>query len=327
MKRRDDSFPRWLKARRQPLVISHTRPDGDAFGSVYGLLSVFNANNIKALGYLGTQLPERYKELFPALPNLYVGADPPLENIDGIICLDTATSERLDIPSGIRQTFSHYPCCNIDHHQDNSLYGDINFVPEKSAATAQTVTDIVCNMDLDFPTASAVCLLTGIITDCGGFRFNNTDCEVLLSAITLMQKGADLANIMDTLFFQEPYNLLLLKSFILQKTEFAHDGRFAYVILSKNKLEEYGVAPQETEGIIDTIRSIKGVEIACLLFNDDHGMRASLRARSTDCPVAPIARALGGGGHELAAAADLGKVSPGNARNTLIQKTGEILAQ
>lgn len=327
MKRRDDSFARWLKARKQPLVVSHTRPDGDAFGSLYGLLSVLTANDINALGYLGTPLPERYKELFPYLPNLYIAADPPLENIDSIICLDTATAERLDLPPGIRRTFSYYTCCNIDHHRDNSLYGDINVVPENSAATAQTVADIVCEMGFSFPVASATCFLTGIITDCGGFRFTNTDCEVLLSAITLMQKGANLPEVMDYLFFQDPYNLLQLKAFIIEKTEFAHNNRLAYVTLSRNKLEEYGVASQETEGIIDTIRSIKGVDIACLLFTDDHGIRVSLRARSVKYPVAPIARALGGGGHELAAAADLGKISLANARNIVITKTGEVLGQ
>ena len=325
MKENEASFARWLKAQKKTLIVSHTKPDGDAFGSLYGLTSAFNDNNIPAVGYMGVKLPNRYKKFFPHLSNVYLTADPPLDDIASIICLDTATKDRLELPEGMHKNLYQLTACNIDHHADNSRYGAVNIVENTAAATAQIITGILDEMQLHISPATATCLLTGLIMDCGGFRFNNTDENVLQTAITLMRHGAELPKVMDHMFFQQPYNLLLLKSELFQKTSFEHNGKFAYITLPSNKLEEYGLSPQETEGIIDGIRSIDGVIIAAMLYKKENVTRVSLRSSSAQYPVAPIARELGGGGHDLAAAASLGKISMANAKHILIQKTGDIL--
>ena len=315
----------WLRAHRRLLLITHVRPDGDAFGSVVGLLSGLTSAGFDCQGFLGTPLPDRYRDIFPRLPGLLESKPPDLTAVDAVVCLDTANWQRADLPPGLARDTS-LPVCNIDHHPDNTGFGHEHWIAPDRTATAQMLTELLDVMGVPVAEATATPLFTGLVTDCGGFRFRNTNAGALRTAADLMERGAAYSAIMNNLFFREPYSKLLLKAHLLENARFAHDNRLLYTVLDEDALEQYGVQPADTENIIDTLRVVDSVDIACLIQPEEGQVRFSFRARSEQARVDRIAHELGGGGHPLAAGARVENISVNEAERLLVRVTERTLS-
>ncbi|MFO7821900.1 MAG: bifunctional oligoribonuclease/PAP phosphatase NrnA [Lentisphaeria bacterium] len=309
----------WLKYRKHPLICTHIRPDGDALGSLVGFVCALNDAGYECSGYISSEIPDRYRELLPSVPNLHVDSYPH-EDFDSIVCLDTATAERADIPEEVELGEEH-PIANLDHHADNTGYGEINFIDSGKAATASLLVEILHEMDIPIRSGTANSLLTGLVMDCGGFRFRNTAPATLRIAAQLIEAGADLHLIMDRMFFQEPLGVLQLKAALLQNADFDCNNQFIYAVMDADLRAEFGVSANETEGVIDALRCVQGTLIACLIQPQKDGVRLSLRSREPEYPVDNIARQLGGGGHSLAAGAELEDITIPEA----INKVGDLV--
>jgi phosphoesterase RecJ-like protein len=315
----------WLAAKTRLLVLTHVRPDGDAFGSLYGAVAALRAAGKDCAGYLSTPLPERYGPIFPQSLPICHEATEALEAFDGILCLDTSNSERLALPPGLDLEAARSKMCNIDHHPGNPEYGQLNWIVPQAAATAEILA--VQFRKMGWTTAeSANCLLTGMIMDTGGFRFPNTSPQVLQTASRLMQAGADLASIMDAMFSREKLGRRQLEAELLNQATFAFGSRLAYAVLRPEQVAEHQLSPADLEGLIDSLRVIDSVEIACLIQPEADGVRFSLRARSAAHPVKAIAETLGGGGHLLAAGAKLMDIPLEEAEKRLLQLASKVLA-
>jgi phosphoesterase RecJ-like protein len=278
------------------LIITHQGPDGDAIGSTLGLLELLHSNGKKAEAFFHEELPKVYT-LLPQMS--YITADLPcLSNYNTVVCLDFSNPKRFgDID------LSSFNTLNIDHHPDNSCFGKENFIFPSAAATAEIIYSIaksIPNWKITHKTATF--LMTGIITDTGGFRFDNTSPHVLKCAAQLLDAGADYNLIINSIFYSKPKNLAKMESdIILHHIQTAYDGRFVWFYLSDELLDAYGINEKDTEGLIDIIRSLEGVEIAAIFRRKDEGFRFSLRSKNKAYSVGKIARKLNGGGHELAA--------------------------
>lgn len=318
---------RWLRARRRLLLLlTHVRPDGDAFGSLIGLLRLLQQDSRwECAAYLSNGLPARYRTFFGDDSGLRTHGIQP-DAFDGAVCLDTTTWQRVDLPVSMTQPNALLPVCNIDHHMDNSRYGDVCWISQ-SAATAQMLPRLAEELDLAMTAAAATPLLTGLLTDCGGFRYANTDAAALRDAAALIDAGADYGAITDRLFLAETYERLRLKSELLENATFEFGRQLAYAVLSPAMLQAYGVEPADTENVIDILRIIDGVQIACLLQPEDDGVRLSLRSRSHACAAGDIARALGGGGHPLAAGVWLAGTSVDDAVEKLLNEVKKVLSK
>ncbi len=327
---RDDSgsvkdVVRWLHARKRLLLVTHVRPDGDAFGSLLGLLRLLNqAGKWDCTAYLTDGLPERYRTLLGAPSGLRENDIQP-DAFDGLVCLDTATWERADLPVSMSRTSPLVPVCNIDHHVDNSRYGEKNWIAD-CAATAQMILSLANQLGVPVEAPVATPLLSAILTDCGGFRYGNTNAAVLRDAASLIDAGAEYSKIVDRLFLCEPYGRLKLKSELLENAHFAFDRQFAYAVLFPAMLKKHGVEPADTENVVDVLRIIEGVQAACLIQPEEDGVRLSLRARSDEFAVGQIARALGGGGHAMAAGVRLGGVSVEDAIKQLLNQAKDVFS-
>lgn len=321
-----EQVARWLSTRSNLLLLAHERPDGDAYGSLLGLQAALTGAGKTATVCLRDALPRRYRRLLgtPA-PRLSAAAACPA-GIDGVVCLDTTERGRLDAPAALRAGTAGLATLVVDHHPDNLAFGDVNWLAPNMAATAQMLTGLLQSWRPDLLPAAADALFAGLVMDTGGFRFANTDADAFLAAADLLRAGARHADIMNALFFSEPHGLLMLRGRLLQDATFAHGRRLLYATLSPALLAEYEVEPADTEGLIDVLRIVDGVRIACLLQPGEGHVRFSLRARDSGCPVNGIAQALGGGGHRLAAGATAEGMTIEAAERALLELTGRILA-
>jgi phosphoesterase RecJ-like protein len=298
----------WLCARKRLLLLTHERPDGDAIGSLLGLGHALRGAGIDCTAALCAPPPRRYTFLSAAAAGfLSVG---PLacdcDAVDGVVCLDVSTRARLELPPGVAWSqLAAKPLCLVDHHGDNEKFGGLNWVVPGKTATAQLIVDLCRYAGWTISADCAACLLVGLIMDSGGFQFANTTAGVLRDAAALIDAGADHAAVMDALFFHEPFGRRVLAARLVQNARFEIDRRFAYAVLPPEWLRELAVSASDTEGLIDALRAIDGVDICCLISPEPGAMRVSLRSRSPLLRVDEVAHALGGGGHPLAAGAKL----------------------
>lgn len=299
------------------LVLAHENPDGDAIGSVLGCVSFLRANGKEADAIFPQPLPDKYKFLLDNEIGLGIAREP--SQYDVVLCLDSATLERVAVPENT--DLKSASLINIDHHPDNKVYGRFNFVDSSASATAQILFETFKMLkDAVISPRTAEALLVGLIMDTGGFRFDNTDARTMKTAAELISLGADCPALMKRLFFSKPLNYVKFEAEMLLnhlRTEF--DGRYAWVAMDDNILAKYGLGKKDTEDLIDSIKSLQGVQIASVLYESEKGIKFSLRSKNRKLSVAKIAREIGGGGHEMAAG--------GLAKTRSLDDAGKILSQ
>ncbi len=307
-----------LKPSRRTLLLTHARPDGDAVGSILGLALAFRDMGGKYRLWLPA-CPSKYAFLKPGDLSAYSpaeGWEPEL-----ICCLDAASAERIEWPDRTGEGYRNIDVLNIDHHPDNSRFGRWNAVDPTLAATACIVFKALLKMDWKISHACADSLLTGMVMDSGGYRFQNTDPELFRLSAELIERGAAYHRLMNELFFSREPALVKFESEIVNTClSSAFDGQFLWVVIDKGLYEKYGVKDSDTEALIDSIRQIKGARAVATLQPVEHGTRVSLRSKDPSISVADIARELGGGGHEMAAGATLEGADPEKAEKILLEK-------
>lgn len=281
------------------ILVTHERPDGDAIGSAFALQKALLNLGKEADIYLSETPPERYASLCNTRTFIAKIKD----NFDYTHCiaLDCGNYGRLALYD--KEIKNKLPVLNIDHHPDNELFGSFNFVNPKACATAEIIFDIISSdqkwlIDGDL----ANFLLIGIMLDTGGLRFDNTNAGVLRKTASLIDLGADYLKIIKDMYFAKPLAMMLLETdSCLNHMQSLFDGRFVYIHLSEELLDKYGIKYKETEGIIDNLRTIKGVYVAATIAKLNDGYKISLRSNNDKYPVNGLAKELSGGGHKLAA--------------------------
>lgn len=315
---------KFLIERDNFLLLTHENPDGDALGSISALYQFLKRCGKNVAAFLPEKIPANYAEFIPeGIEKSEFSLSP--EDYDYIVYLDCSVEKRI-ANGNINLDKISCKILNIDHHPDNHLFGDMNCI-ENLSATAEILFRIIkwTNKSIDPELASS--LMLGIVMDTGAFRFENTRSEVFKTASELLDYGADYSKIIQKMFFSKKLNYLLFESELLsQNLKIEFNGRAAVLNLRKKIMQKYSIKDRELEGLIDSIRAINSVEIAALISEKDKYIKISLRSKNTNFPVAPIARELGGGGHELAA----GCAVYDNLENTekiLLEKIAETLNQ
>lgn len=284
------------------LIVTHERPDGDALGSSFGLFSLLKENGKTAEVLLPEPLPERYLDF---VPHTYRTSIAPYERTEFNWCVSLDNTEIERGAVGVRQRMDDFklPIVNIDHHPDNRLFGKKNLVMPQAAATAEIIFRIAKAIPgWKISANTATLLLMGIVMDTGGFRFDNTSAEVLEIAAALIRLKANHHKIITSMFFSKhlPYMQFeaeLLTNHLRQDKS----GRFAWISIPDQLIARYQIDMRNSEGLIEILRAIAGIEIVALLQRKDDGFKISLRSKDARFSVGKIARQLNGGGHELAA--------------------------
>ncbi|MBT3376789.1 MAG: bifunctional oligoribonuclease/PAP phosphatase NrnA [Lentisphaerae bacterium] len=311
----------WLRAHPRVLLTAHERPDGDAFGTLFGLQAALAGLGREAAVYIRGSVPRKYERLLPSNAKVWQGPGQDDDSFDGVVCLDVTEEARVDLPDDTRLEQISDSICVVDHHPDNQRFGAVNWIGPDMAATAQMVAMMWRTSGQPICPPAATALLTGLVADTGGFRFQNTTPDALKTAAWLVESGADYRGIMDALFMSEPRARRVLEARLLEHAVFCFNDSLVYSVLTDELLDEIGVDKEDTEGLIDTLKVIEGVDVACLLQPGDGRVRVSMRSRRGEFPVNELAHVLGGGGHPLAAGAWIENATLSEAVETLLTTT------
>ena len=281
-----------LKKEKSVAIICHIRPDGDTLGSALALSHALNNLGIKAKVFCDDTVPSRF--FFLKSANLVENA------LDGefsaMLAIDCADISRLG--SFYEKFLRHKNTYSIDHHVSNTRYAKENLVID-NASNCENVLDLIEELNADITEEMANLLAMGMMTDTGNFRHKNVTPNTMLSVAKLLTKGADLNTIYYNMFSKQSKARAKLFGLVMSKIRYFLDDRFAVASIFESDILNCGAKPDETEGFIDFIMGIDGVEVgASILEIGKNKYKISFRSKGTD--VNQVASTFGGGGHVLA---------------------------
>ncbi len=281
------------------LLTSHVNPDGDAIGSELGLARLLRRLGKGAVVWNRDETPAIYRPM-PGSDRVHAGAEPPAgfpEKFDAIIVLECPSPDR----TGIEEHLTGLPVINIDHHLNNQHYGAVNWVDSAAPAVGEMVFRLAQALKVSLEPEIASSLYLTLVTDTGGFRHSNATPAAFEAAAALVREGAQPEQVGHWLYESQPAAVVRLLGEMLRTLALHHDGRVATVRLEPEMFERSGAGAGDSEGLIDTPRSIAGVEAVALVRRLGDGThKVSLRSHG-EVDVERIARHHGGGGHRNAA--------------------------
>lgn len=280
-------------------IVGHIRPDGDCIGSQLGLGIALKNEGKKVTVWNEDPAPTKLKFLDPAgmFEQPRKG-----EEFDCVIATDCASFQRLGRAGDCilnRKVF-----INIDHHESNTRYADINWVSAREASTGELIFKLLKVARWPVTKLIADNLFTAVSTDTGSFQYASTRPGTFHIGAELVTRGANLAKICDEVYQSYPLSRARLLKHLYSKFRLAHNDQIAWFWLKKADLSRTGATSNDSEGLIDHIRAIEPVVVACVFEELEPELtRISLRSKNEKINVNEIAAQFGGGGHSAAAGA------------------------
>lgn len=288
-----------IKASDTICVVGHVRPDGDCIGSQLGLtLALLNAGkNVTCWN----QDPVPAKLAFLDQKKLIQQPEKG-RKFDCVIATDCASLERLGTTVECIQ--ERKILVNIDHHASNTRYGDLNWISAREPSSGELIFRLLKAANWPITPAISDCLFTAVSTDTGSFQYPTTRPATYHVAGELVKRGADLEKICDEVYQSYPLARVRLLRHVYNKFRLTHENQIAYFWLKKADYARTGSDPSDSEGLIDHIRAIDPVVVACVFEEIEPDLtRISLRSKDAKVDVNKIAQLFGGGGHPAAAGA------------------------
>lgn len=278
------------------LIITHKNPDGDAVGSILGFYYYLKEKGKNVYLYLSDGIPFIYQ--FLVFEELQVFNGSQNINFNVAVFFDCGDVERI----GEKNSFlKNIPLIiNIDHHPTNTFFGNLNLVNPKASSTTEVLANFFFRYKENITQKVSQCLLTGLITDTGSFKFSNTSTNSLRTAIKLIEKGGDISYISQQVYERKTLSSLYLLGKALLRLKLKDKVAFSFITIED--MEETNSKIEDTEGIIDTLRTLKDAKVVIFLYPiSSFRTKISLRSKSPYIDVGLFARKFGGGGHKEAA--------------------------
>jgi phosphoesterase RecJ-like protein len=309
-----------LRHASSALIGTHLNPDGDALGSALAMSMYLDSLGITN-EIVCHHEPPRNLRFLPHVNRVQLA--PKHEKYDLGIILDLDSMERL---GRVEPCFAG---CQrlvvIDHHIPHTAPGDLRIVDTAASATALILTRLFKELGAAITPQMATCLLTGIVTDTGSFRFRNTTPEALALSAYLLEQGGDLTQVSEEVFQSKTLSSVKLLGHTLEMMRLTCDDQIAWSALSLRDFELAEARDEDTEGFVNEMLFITSVQIAALMREPIPGrIRVSIRSRG-DYDVAEVARYFGGGGHKNAAGCTL-EMSLEEAEVQLVERLKTCLA-
>lgn len=288
-----------IRASKNICIVGHVRPDGDCIGSQLALSLALKSEGKKVTCWNEDSVPDKLAFLDP--DHLLQKPKRGLK-FDCVIATDCASFERLGKCGPAIAERNIF--INIDHHASNTRYGDINWVSAREASSGELIFKLLKAASWPITPNIADCLFTAVSTDTGSFQYATTKPMTYNTAGELVKRGADIAKICDEVYQSYPMSRVRLLKHLYNKFRLTHEDQIAYLWLKKKDFSRTGADTSESEGLIDHIRDMEPVEVACVFEEMESKLtRISLRSKSDKVNVSDIASMFGGGGHKAAAGA------------------------
>lgn len=287
-----------IKKAEKIVIMAHETPDGDAIGSI---LSMYLA--LKKLGKEADVIVKEFPRTFSFLPgakNIKTKSD--IEKYDLAISLDCADLKRL---VGREYFEKAEKTIVIDHHGTNTMYGDLNFVNPVSPACCEILAGMFEYFDISIDSEIGSCLVTGIITDTGGFKYSSVTAETFEFTAELLRKGVNVSEIYQRVLETKTKSSFELLRRATNRLELLEEGKVAFTYINKKDEKEVNAEPGDHEGIVENGRSIEGVKVSVFIREKEENLyKVSMRTgNGSNINVSDICYVFGGGGHPRAAGA------------------------
>jgi phosphoesterase RecJ-like protein len=290
-----------IKSGHRFLVASHVRPDGDAIGSILALYHALSDMGKDVVVYNRDKTPEIYRFL-PASEAIVHAIDS-VDAFDAAILLDC--SELARVGDEVEKIGAAGRIINIDHHVSNNGFSPLSLVDTKASSTGEIIYRLIEMLGVTVTKDIATTIYTAILTDTGAFRYSNTSSETLKLAARLVEAGADPRMVAENVYETKPLIQIKLMEKALNTLEIDLNGRIGSIVVTQEMLADLGAMPEHTEGFVDLVRSIEGVDVAVFYQEmSKNNFKASLRSKR-DIDVEKVAREFDGGGHINASACRL----------------------
>ena len=287
---------------KKTLVLTHQKPDGDAFGSVLAfgkfLDTLGAAHDIFALGPLSSAanfLPGRKKiKSNPAELNF--------QNYDLIIILDCGDTKQPGFEMELRALRGDLPVVNIDHHRTNENFGSINLVEPDAASTTEIIFNFFEEIKFPIDPETATCLLTGLVTDTSNFSNPATTFASFEAAGRLLARGARLGEISANILKNKSLDVLKFWGTILSRLTENKELGVVTTVITKEDLDLAKLDEEALEGVTNFLNNLKGAKMVLVLKAlEDGKINGSFRTTTEGIDVSRLAKTFGGGGHAKAA--------------------------
>lgn len=280
-----------LQRRQSFIVTSHARPDGDAVGSVLGLVKVLRAMGKRAEAILHDRVPQIYRSL-PGADTIHVVEEVP-QGFEAAVILECDSVER----TRLRGLESHF-LINLDHHNSAKEFAHLNWIEQDASATAELIFRLAKTAGVTITPEIATCLYTAVLTDTGSFCYAGTNPSTFDLARELVLHGADPVAIAQAVYFANPRSKMHLLGIALSSLTI--QDQVAWMNITRDDMTRAGAAEEDCEGVANYALGIDQVEVAAFFRElPDDKFRVSLRSKGK-VNVARIAETFGGGGHSCA---------------------------
>ena len=295
-----------LAAADRVLVATHENPDGDAIGSMSAAATGLRNRGVQVRTYIHADSPIPQEVSFLDTKGLEREIDPASVQGWTVLAVDCGNESRIG-PGFAEILAAAAVVIDVDHHYDNSRFGSVNLVDGSASSTAEILARIFDGLGVEITAKIAEALYVGLVTDTGKFQYRTTSPAALRLGARLVEAGADVHKVFELVFERMPYGKLQLLGRVIANAELYQGGRLAISHISRADLAYVEGDEATTEGLIDSLRAVQGVEVAAVIREQvplaDGTLtanRVSLRSRGA-IDVSVIARKSSGGGHKQAA--------------------------
>ena len=292
-------FDNLVKSSKNILIISHVNPDGDTLGSMCALQLAIQKQYKKKSEML---ILSKLLKIYEFLPN--IGEVKTLDKFDKsreydlVVAVDVASIDRL-IDAQILFEKAKFSV-NIDHHRTNNDYGSLSIIEPFASSCGEVIYKMLRKLDWQFDFDIATCIYTAILTDTGGFRFENTSTEVFKIAAELTEMGIVPKDLYRKCYESKTKGITLFQTYCVNKSVFLNNDKIAYTVVYKKDIEKFAIGDDATDGIAEVLRSIITTEVSFVVKEVDVKIcKISMRSKNID--VAEVCSKFGGGGHRFAA--------------------------
>ena len=268
------------------VILTHENPDGDAIGSSLALY-----NGLKQLGKNADVVIPEYSNTYKFLPNASdIKKEGNIDSYDLAIALNGFAKYFEDANTKI----------SIDHHSANTMFADYNFVNPAAPACCQILITVLEALGVIINKEIGTCLLTGIITDTGGFKYSGVTAETFEFTAELLNKGVRVSDIYKRVMQTMSKSQFELKRIAMNRIEFFEEGKIAFTYITKEDEEKINAGINDYDGIVEMGRDVEGVEVSIFFREKEDGYKLSLRSNDY-VNVSDICLMFSGGGHIRAA--------------------------
>ena len=288
-----DAVCRALRGETEVALAVHDKPDPDALGAAAGMLDACGQLRVEAALHVAADQSLPLEALLLGGRRV-LRTDPPAAL--RVYALDCGAAPRLALAAPPARV-----AVNVDHHHDNTGYGELNLVRGTASSTCEIVCDLFAALGLEPDIAAATALYAGISFDSGHFHHGSTSAHTFACASWLAGLGVDVTAVYGELYERRSAAALRLWARAVQGAQPAAGGRALVATVARADYAACGAGEEEAEGIVESLRAVEGVEAAAVVKEQSKGARVRVSLRSSALDVSAIAALRGGGGHRLAA--------------------------